>query len=171
MLLNDDVIREIVQHLSLVPERPEDFRTFLFNDNTGIERLHMRTLASAALTCKAFSEPASEALWAVLPDGLLPLLHTFSSLRITYKTSYMGSRKHVQAMYYVSSNVTLHLVEVSPQRPFLTDSRGSDSIHRNAASSTPRCPRKVCVRHDSDDSNDRSIGPDSDAGAVQPALS
>ncbi|KAI0758664.1 hypothetical protein C8Q74DRAFT_1441341 [Fomes fomentarius] len=112
MPLNDDIIREIVQHLSLAPERPEDFRTFIFNNNSELEELHRRTLASAALTCKAFSEPASEALWAVLPDGLLPLLHTFSSLRITYKTSYMGSRKHVQAMYYTLDSGAIQSTEM-----------------------------------------------------------
>ncbi|KAI0806595.1 hypothetical protein C8Q74DRAFT_1381 [Fomes fomentarius] len=87
---NDDIIREILQYLSLVPGRPKDFSGELKlrppNDDDELEGLHRRTLASAALICKAFSEPASQALWAVLPNGLLPLMHTFSSLRM-YRTA------------------------------------------------------------------------------------
>lgn len=39
-----------------------------------------RTLLNAALTCRAFSEPASKMLWTCLHVGLLPLLKTFSCL-------------------------------------------------------------------------------------------
>ncbi|KAI0806590.1 hypothetical protein C8Q74DRAFT_1223060 [Fomes fomentarius] len=91
---NDDIIREILQHLSrsLVPARPADLfgktvTRLRHPKDDELEGLHRRTLASAALTCKAFSEPASQELWAVLPNGLLPLMHTFSNLRTTYKTA------------------------------------------------------------------------------------
>ncbi|KAI0675397.1 hypothetical protein C8Q78DRAFT_541781 [Trametes maxima] len=42
----------------------------------------MRTLHSAAMTCKAVAEPASEALWAVLHNGALALLCPFPSFKI-----------------------------------------------------------------------------------------
>ncbi len=135
---NDDIIWEILQHLSLVPERPEDFHLQQLDDYYKLERLHRRTLASAALTCKAFSEPASQALWAVLPDGLLPLMHTFSNFRATSKTASNPTN-------YVSSNVTLHSVMIN--RRSSTDSRRSNPGHRDTAFSTPRCPREVpCVQ-------------------------
>ncbi len=114
---NDDIIREILQYFSLVPGRPKDFSGKLKlrqpNDDDELEGLHRRTLASAALTCKAFSEPASQALWAVLPNGLLPLMHTFSNFRATSKMA--SSRPN-----YVSSNVTSHSVMLNARS--LTDS-------------------------------------------------
>ncbi len=83
---NEDVVREIVSHLSVVPERIQDFGSLpppladpRQPDETTLRR---RTLASAARTCKPFRGPASEALWAVLPlgHGLLPLIRTFSGI-------------------------------------------------------------------------------------------
>lgn len=42
--------------------------------------LAQRTLASAALTCRAFSAPASYALWKVIDSGLVPLVHTLPNV-------------------------------------------------------------------------------------------
>ena len=44
--------------------------------------IRSRTLASAALVCKTFSEPASRALWAVLYEGVEPLFRAFSAFKV-----------------------------------------------------------------------------------------
>ncbi|KAI0691358.1 hypothetical protein C8T65DRAFT_82940 [Cerioporus squamosus] len=85
----EDIVREILHHLSVVPERIQDFGNLPPQPQVHRSRqpdevtLRRRTLASAARTCKAFSALASEALWAVLPlgHGLLPLIRTFSGIR------------------------------------------------------------------------------------------
>ncbi|KAI0737212.1 hypothetical protein C8Q80DRAFT_1276577 [Daedaleopsis nitida] len=43
--------------------------------------LARKTLASAALACRAFSGPASYALWKVIDFGLVPLVHTLPSVK------------------------------------------------------------------------------------------
>ena len=41
-----------------------------------------KTLVSAALVCKAFSEPASRVLWAVLNKGFAPLFRVFAAYKV-----------------------------------------------------------------------------------------
>ncbi|KAI0766454.1 hypothetical protein BD413DRAFT_615244 [Trametes elegans] len=41
-----------------------------------------RTLARAALACRAFAEPASAALWSVLHNGLLPLFYPLPGFKV-----------------------------------------------------------------------------------------
>ena len=78
-LANRDVVYELFDHLSLYPYPLASFDAaqLRMGDDSKITR---RTLASAAVTCRAFSTPASEVRWSVVHVGLLPLLQTFSSL-------------------------------------------------------------------------------------------
>ena len=100
-LANRDVVYELFDHLSLYPSSLSSFNAAqLRMEDSKISR---RTLASAALTCRAFSEPASEALWSVVHVGLLPLLKTFSSLKKCERENrwYPYSTSHKET-YYVS---------------------------------------------------------------------
>ncbi|KAI0645797.1 hypothetical protein C8Q79DRAFT_716565 [Trametes meyenii] len=85
-LNHPDVLREIFRHLApfadpleyIRPGRP--FDPFLATSASGDPNIH--TLHSAALTCKAFAEPASEVLWAVLHNRALALLCPFPSFKV-----------------------------------------------------------------------------------------
>ena len=69
-LQNVDILDEIFQHLSLIPGTvtQSDIHALYSDDAEG----KLRTLASAVLVCKSFSEPASRVLWSVLPHGINP---------------------------------------------------------------------------------------------------
>lgn len=86
-LCNPDVLHEVFQHLAVLRQPPELFEYpeplsgwFKYSRDIDINR---RALISAALSCKAFSEPASKALWAVLYDGFAPLFRVFSAFSVT----------------------------------------------------------------------------------------
>ncbi|KAI0762985.1 hypothetical protein C8Q74DRAFT_1451041 [Fomes fomentarius] len=78
-LTNIDVVYAVFGHLDLFP-RPITATNFDRSElDHGYEALTTRrTLVNAALTCRAFSEPASKALWTCLHScgggGLKPLL-------------------------------------------------------------------------------------------------
>ena len=74
--LNTDVLKEVFSHLPLLPEDPADFRRL---DADKDVRANRNTLVSAALTCQAFAQPASETLWAVLHKGFFHILAQFTS--------------------------------------------------------------------------------------------
>lgn len=78
-LYNTDVINEIFEHLSVAPRhvtRVSDYD--LYGDEATAKR---QALASAALVCKTFSEPASRFLWTTLHRGIGPLMRVFSNLK------------------------------------------------------------------------------------------
>ncbi len=80
-LTNIDVLYAVFDHLDLLPRPIADFdHEALYNDKAVAAR---RALTNAALTCRAFSEPASKTLWKCLDQGLLPLLNTFSCFKET----------------------------------------------------------------------------------------
>ncbi|KAI0763003.1 hypothetical protein C8Q74DRAFT_1371955 [Fomes fomentarius] len=80
-LTNIDVLHAVFDHLDLLPRPITDFaRGFYARHESIVAR---RTLANAALTCRAFSEPASKTLWKCLHQGLLPLLNTLSCFKET----------------------------------------------------------------------------------------
>ncbi|KAI0762988.1 hypothetical protein C8Q74DRAFT_191976 [Fomes fomentarius] len=80
-LMNIDVIHAVFHHLDLFPHPITEFKHLVgVTDEAVVAR---RTLASAALTCRAFSEPASKTLWTCLHQGLSPLLKTFSCFKQT----------------------------------------------------------------------------------------
>lgn len=91
-LANLDILREILQHLSVYPHHDEDLRFVEDSPMRAELKWKRNALASAARTCKAFSELANDVLWAVLP-GLVPILSTFSGFRIeAYTKSQPTSR-------------------------------------------------------------------------------
>lgn len=84
-LHNPDLLPEIFKHLApfseplalaQLEEPPADLRV---PEHTYLCR---RTLVAAALTCRAFAEPASSVLWQVLYSGLLPLLCPLFAFKI-----------------------------------------------------------------------------------------
>ena len=80
--LNDDIFLEILKNLDPFPSHFWDTARTISNETTAHESsLRRGTLASLALTCRSFSEPASRLLWTDLPCGLLPLMRSFSGLR------------------------------------------------------------------------------------------
>ncbi|KAI0763002.1 hypothetical protein C8Q74DRAFT_1451054 [Fomes fomentarius] len=80
-LANIDLLHAVFDHLDLLPRPITDFvRGFYARHEAIVAR---RTLANAALTCRALSEPASKTLWKCLHLGLLPLLKTFSCFKET----------------------------------------------------------------------------------------
>ncbi|KAH9892678.1 hypothetical protein C8Q73DRAFT_791703 [Cubamyces lactineus] len=79
---NPDILDEIFWHLDPYPEvegytRAGVLDAYFPRGGSATRRAspNVRTLASAALACKAFAEPASSVLWASLPKGLRPLLY------------------------------------------------------------------------------------------------
>ncbi|KAI0762996.1 hypothetical protein C8Q74DRAFT_192283 [Fomes fomentarius] len=102
-LTNIDVVYAVFGHLDLFP-RPitSDLNSLAFrhgNDPT----VARRTLANAALTCRAFAEPASKTLWTCLHQGLLPLLlKTFSCLEPKNPLSLgFATKGMIEYQYYV----------------------------------------------------------------------
>ena len=103
-LMKYDILLEIVRCFSLMeppydsharrdnrywgPPQPEQDENKKDNDSflgaDGTDWVKRRTLARLALTCKAFSEPALDELWAIPRGGLYSLLHLFSVF--THKT-------------------------------------------------------------------------------------
>ena len=93
-----DIIHEIFIHLSTAPPkglstplasslRPQEYwckeslrYTVLGCKAVTIESIH--ALRSLSLTCKAFSEPALDELWAAPPGGLYTLLGLLSNLKL-----------------------------------------------------------------------------------------
>ncbi len=76
-LTNIDVVYAVFDHLDLFPRSISASDLFSVKGYIDYEaRLIRRTLASAALTCRAFSEPASKTLWTCVHShsGLKPLL-------------------------------------------------------------------------------------------------
>ncbi|KAI0762995.1 hypothetical protein C8Q74DRAFT_192250 [Fomes fomentarius] len=85
-LTNIDVIHAVLGHLDLFPRPITEFKHLVcVTDEAVVAR---RTLANAALTCRAFSEPASKTLWMCLHQGLSPLLKTFSCFKKTDASDY-----------------------------------------------------------------------------------
>ncbi|KAI0762986.1 hypothetical protein C8Q74DRAFT_191888 [Fomes fomentarius] len=78
-LMNIDVLHAVFDHFDLFPRPITDFERAVYVEHEAI--VARRTLANAALTCRAFSEPASKTLWKCLHQGLLPLLKTFSCFK------------------------------------------------------------------------------------------
>ncbi|KAI0762980.1 hypothetical protein C8Q74DRAFT_191682 [Fomes fomentarius] len=79
-LTNIDVVHAVFGQLDLSPRSItsgfDSLELHLGHETVVIRR----TLVNAALTCRAFSEPASKTLWTCLHVGLLPLLKIFSCL-------------------------------------------------------------------------------------------
>ncbi len=77
-LTNIDVVHAVFGHLDLFPSPITEIEPLTgVTDEALVSR---RTLSNAAVTCRAFTEPASKTLWTSLHVGLLPLLKTFSCL-------------------------------------------------------------------------------------------
>ncbi|KAI0762989.1 hypothetical protein C8Q74DRAFT_191950 [Fomes fomentarius] len=91
-LTNTDIVYAVVGHLDLFPRPITEFEHLVNVTNEAI--VARRTLANAALTCRAFSEPASKTLWTCLHLGLLPLLKTFSCLKRKKLYSEFGNKFH-----------------------------------------------------------------------------
>ncbi|KAJ8494968.1 hypothetical protein ONZ51_g1989 [Trametes cubensis] len=94
-LLNPDVLNEVFRHLSPIRDHKMLARTGLlplvisdalpYNDpQVPVKR---KSLMNAAQACKAFSEPASSALWEAIVDGFWPLLCPFPTFRMDYASS------------------------------------------------------------------------------------
>ena len=84
-LANPDILYQIFEELTLYQpcERSSEYPRIiegLLNRPSDIN-IRSRTLVSAALVCKTFSEPASRALWAVLYEGVEPLFRAFSAFK------------------------------------------------------------------------------------------
>ncbi|KAI0762994.1 hypothetical protein C8Q74DRAFT_192233 [Fomes fomentarius] len=78
-LTNIDVVYAVFGHLDLFPRPITDSKDCLTHEAF----LARRTLANAALTCRAFSEPALKTLWTCIhPGPFLPLRKTFSCLTL-----------------------------------------------------------------------------------------
>ncbi|RPD72287.1 hypothetical protein L226DRAFT_158689 [Lentinus tigrinus ALCF2SS1-7] len=76
-LHNTDILNELFEHLSLTPRHVTEADIHgLYRDDAAVKR---QALAHAALTCKAFSKPASRVLWMVLHRGIQPFLRVFSN--------------------------------------------------------------------------------------------
>ena len=90
-LANPDILYQIFDELTLYQpcRTSSDYPQILSNLlSRPVETdIRSRTLASAALVCKTFSEPASRALWAVLYEGVEPLFRAFSAFKVV-KTDY-----------------------------------------------------------------------------------
>lgn len=108
--LNTDILREICQQLALYPpSTPSVGDIHGVDPSYGAHEIEKHNaLANAALTCRVFADLASEVLWAVLPDGVFPLLKTFSNLkrRQREKIDQETSRRYREA-YYVSNMLEL----------------------------------------------------------------
>ncbi|KAI0762991.1 hypothetical protein C8Q74DRAFT_1293017 [Fomes fomentarius] len=80
-LTNIDVLYAVFAHLDLfpIPLTATDLGSDRLATVEGDSALIRRTLANAALTCRAFSGPASKTLWTCLHlhVGLWPLLKLF----------------------------------------------------------------------------------------------
>ena len=84
-LNNPDILYQIFEELTLYQpcQRSSDYPRIidgLLHRPSDID-IRSRTLVSAALVCKTFSEPASRALWAVLYEGIEPLFRAFSAFK------------------------------------------------------------------------------------------
>ncbi|KAI0675595.1 hypothetical protein C8Q78DRAFT_334753 [Trametes maxima] len=79
-----DILYEIFDHLSVLSSSLQGLRTGIYPDPCSREATARRNaLYSAALTCRAFTGPASEALWAVLHDGFVSLLCPFKGVPLS----------------------------------------------------------------------------------------
>ncbi|KAI0713942.1 hypothetical protein C8Q76DRAFT_472427 [Earliella scabrosa] len=111
--LNDDIFLEILKNLDPFPSHFWDTTRAISNETTANESfLRQRTLASLALTCRSFSEPASRLLWTDLPCGLLPLMRSFSGLRkvpIQRRASSTGESQ--DCLYYIKGNISSAEIE------------------------------------------------------------
>ena len=90
-LANPDILHQIFEEFTLYQpcQRSSDYPRILeglLHRPFGIDT-RSGTLASAALVCKTFSEPASRVLWAVLYEGVEPLFRAFSAFKVV-KTDY-----------------------------------------------------------------------------------
>ena len=85
-LANPDILHQIFEEFTLYQpcQRSSDYPRILeglLHRPFGIDT-RSGTLASAALVCKTFSEPASRVLWAVLYEGVEPLFRAFSAFKV-----------------------------------------------------------------------------------------
>ncbi|CDO73861.1 hypothetical protein BN946_scf185016.g18 [Trametes cinnabarina] len=86
VLSHPDVLNEIFQHLSPYPEALDALEAGDMPNPT----MHMsekmlvprRALVNAALACRAFTEPASAVLWAVLQQGFGPLFYALPAFKV-----------------------------------------------------------------------------------------
>ena len=85
-LANPDILHQIFEELTLYQpcQRSSDYPRIIEGllDRPSDINIRSRTLVSAALVCKTFSEPASRALWAVLYEGVGPLFRAFSAFKV-----------------------------------------------------------------------------------------
>ncbi|KAI0642019.1 hypothetical protein C8Q79DRAFT_268403 [Trametes meyenii] len=79
-----DILYEIFGHLSDLSASLQGLRDGIYPDPYSREAAaHRNALYGAALTCRAFSGPASEALWSVLHYGFVSLLCPFKRISTT----------------------------------------------------------------------------------------
>ena len=95
-LENPDILHQIFEELThYQPCRTSsDYPRILsnFSRQAGETDIRSRTLASAALVCKTFSEPASRALWAVLYGGVEPLFRAFAAFKVVKTVDHSKDR-------------------------------------------------------------------------------
>ncbi|KAI0349569.1 hypothetical protein OH77DRAFT_1525578 [Trametes cingulata] len=83
-LMNEDILVEVFSQLSIFPKTfsLDRYLTTAPHQDTDSEAsstiaCRRKTLANAALTCRAFAGPASDELWASPPKGIYALLNLF----------------------------------------------------------------------------------------------
>ncbi|KAI9058975.1 hypothetical protein FKP32DRAFT_1680301 [Trametes sanguinea] len=83
-LAHPDILSEIFQYLAPYPDALHALDTGYMPNPMPSERVTVprRTLVSAALTCRAFAEPASAVLWAILPQGFGPLFYALPAFKV-----------------------------------------------------------------------------------------
>ncbi|KAI0335396.1 hypothetical protein GY45DRAFT_1366967 [Cubamyces sp. BRFM 1775] len=84
-LSNVDIVYSIFAQLSPLPATLAALRRGkeLLETARMPEMIQLRaTLKHAALTCRAFAGPASDALWSVLPVGFAPLFNAFKNFKV-----------------------------------------------------------------------------------------